>query len=54
MKRRMQKADSSGARYAIIIGDDELARGEASVKELASGEQKAVKLDMLAEALRAQ
>jgi histidyl-tRNA synthetase len=54
MKRRMQKADSSGARFAIIIGDDELARGEASVKELASGEQKAVKLDMLAEALRAQ
>ena len=26
MKRRMQKAGDSGARYAIIIGDDELDR----------------------------
>jgi histidyl-tRNA synthetase len=52
MKRRMQKADSSGARYAIILGDDELARGEAAVKDLQSGEQKSVALDRLAEAVR--
>jgi histidyl-tRNA synthetase len=53
MKRRMQKADASGARYAIILGDDELARGEAAVKDLQSGEQKSVKLAELAGALRA-
>jgi len=52
MKRRMQKADASGARFAIILGDDELARGEAGVKDLASGEQRSVKLDELAEAVR--
>ena len=39
LKKRMQKAGASGARYAIILGDDELARGEAAVKDLASGEQ---------------
>lgn len=54
MKKRMQKAAASGARYAIIIGDDELARGEAAVKHLASGEQKNVTLDGLVEAVRAQ
>jgi histidyl-tRNA synthetase len=54
MKRRMQKADASGARYAIILGDDELARGEAAVKDLSSGEQKSVPLDALAEAVRGQ
>jgi histidyl-tRNA synthetase len=54
MKRRMQKADASGARYAIILGDDELARGEAAVKDLRSGEQKSVALDALAEAVRGQ
>ncbi len=54
MKRRMQKADSSGARYAIILGDDELARGEAAVKDLKSGEQKSVAMDGLAEAVRAR
>src|SRR5688500_4196668 len=53
MKRRMQKADSSGARYAVILGDDELARGEASVKDLHSGEQKSVAMTELAEAVRA-
>ncbi|MGA9583359.1 MAG: histidine--tRNA ligase [Allosphingosinicella sp.] len=53
MKRRMQKADSSGARFAIILGDDELARGEAAVKDLTTGEQKSVPLTDLAEALRA-
>src|SRR5215217_5917971 len=29
MKRRMAKADASGARYAIILGEEEIARGEA-------------------------
>jgi histidyl-tRNA synthetase len=48
MKKRMQKADAVGARFAIILGDDELARGEASVKRLATGEQVAVPLDRLA------
>jgi histidyl-tRNA synthetase len=52
MKRRMQKADASGARYAIILGDDELARGEAAVKDLKSGEQRRVPMTELAEAVR--
>jgi histidyl-tRNA synthetase len=51
MKKRMQKASASGARFAVILGDDELARGEAAVKDLASGEQRHVPLDALAEAL---
>ena len=52
MKRRMQKANASGARYAIIVGDDELARGEAAVKDLQTGEQRSVAIDRLAEAVR--
>jgi histidyl-tRNA synthetase len=52
MKRRLQKADSSGARFAIIVGDHELARGEAAVKNLATGEQESVAFDALAEAVR--
>jgi histidyl-tRNA synthetase len=51
MKKRMSKANASGARYALIIGDDELDSGQAQLKELASGEQKAVSLDLLAEAI---
>jgi histidyl-tRNA synthetase len=52
MKRRMAKADASGARLAIIIGEDELARGEAAVKDLGTGEQRSVALADLVGTLR--
>lgn len=52
MKKRMAKAAATGARFAVIIGDDELARGQAAVKDLGSGEQQDVALDRLVEALR--
>ncbi len=51
-KSQMKKADASGARYAVIIGDDEVAAGEASIKPLReSGEQRRVALGNLAEFL---
>ena len=53
MKKRMSKASESGAAYALIIGDDELDRGEAQLKNLETGEQRAVSLDLLAQALSA-
>jgi histidyl-tRNA synthetase len=34
MKSQFKRADASGARYALIFGDDELARGEVAVKDL--------------------
>jgi histidyl-tRNA synthetase len=51
MKKRLSRASEAGATYALIIGDDELDRGEAQLKTLASGEQRAVSLDLLAEAI---
>lgn len=39
-KSQMKKADASGARYAVIIGDEEAAAGEVSIKPLRdTGEQ---------------
>ena len=52
MKKRLSRANAAGAGYALILGDDELDRGEAQLKDLSSGEQKAVSLDLIAEALR--
>src|SRR6185503_10407877 len=52
MKKRLSRANEAGADYALIIGDDELERGEAQLKTLASGEQRAVSLDLIAEAVR--
>jgi histidyl-tRNA synthetase len=34
MKTQFKRADTSGARFALIFGDDELARGEVTVKAL--------------------
>jgi histidyl-tRNA synthetase len=39
MKRRMERANRIGASAAIILGDDELARGVAAVKNLGDGSQ---------------
>ena len=52
MKKRLSRANASGAAYALILGDDELDRGEAQLKDLATGEQRAVSLDLIAEAIR--
>ena len=53
MKRRLARADAQGARFAVIIGDDELAKGVAAVKSLADGAQQEVAFDALAKALAA-
>ena len=52
MKGQMKDADRSGARYAVIVGDEELAAGEATVKDLTSGDQERVPLDRLEERLK--
>jgi histidyl-tRNA synthetase len=52
MKKRLGRANAAGAKYALIIGDDELDRGEAQLKDLATGEQRSVSLDLIAEAIR--
>ncbi|MBN1283238.1 MAG: histidine--tRNA ligase [Proteobacteria bacterium] len=44
LKSQMRRADRKGARAVVIVGDDEVAKGEVSVKEMATGEQRAVKL----------
>ena len=42
-KAQMKKADASGARYALIVGDDEAAANTVAVKPLReTGEQRAV------------
>ncbi|WP_291296421.1 histidine--tRNA ligase [Elioraea sp.] len=48
LKRRMERANKQGARAAIILGEAELAAGEAQVKDLATGAQEAVPLAALA------
>ncbi len=53
-KSQMKRADASGARFAVIIGDDEAGRGVVSLKPLRQlGEQQLMTVDEAAEFIRA-
>ena len=41
-KGQFKYADKTGARFAVVIGEDELASGKAAVKDMRTGEQKEV------------
>jgi histidyl-tRNA synthetase len=52
LRRRMERANRVGARAAVIIGEDDMAKGVAQVKDLGSGEQEAVPVSEIAARLR--
>lgn len=52
-KSQMKKADRSGARYALILGDNEVSSGTVSLKPLRTEEeQRSIPQDALAEELK--
>lgn len=51
MKKRMKRANTVNAVAAVILGEDELARNEAAVRDLDSGEQTPCPLATLVESL---
>ena len=52
LKTAMKIADKSGARYSLIIGDEEMDSGVVEVKEMSSGTANSVRLDSLVSALK--
>jgi histidyl-tRNA synthetase len=48
MKKRLQRADKAHARAAVILGETEMARGAAVLRDLDKGEQQEVPLAELA------
>ncbi len=53
VRRRMERANRIGARFAVILGDEEVARGVAQLKDLGGGGQAEVALAALPAHLRA-
>ncbi len=51
LRRRLARANKLNARAAVILGEDELAKGAAAVRDLDSGTQDEVALDRLADRL---
>ena len=51
VKGQFKYANRLGARYTVVIGDDEIKAGVVSLKEMATSEQREVKMENLAEEL---
>lgn len=52
LKSALKRADRLGVRWAVIVGDEELAADEVTVRDLEAGEQVRIPLDRLVEQLR--
>jgi len=52
LKRALEVANKMGARFALIVGDDEIASGAYQLKEMATGEQKSLRREQLIAAIR--
>ena len=52
IRSQLKTANRLNAPYAVILGEDELARGEAALKNMSDGTQESAPLDETAERLR--
>lgn len=53
LKKRLTRASKANARFAVILGDNELEAGVVTLKDLDSGDQKEVSFEALAQAVSA-
>lgn len=47
LKGAMKSADKRGARFVVVVGDDDLTSGEVKIKEMSTGESTTIRLDAL-------
>lgn len=52
LKAQMKYADKIGAKYVLVIGDNELAAGSGSLKNMQTGVETTVNLENLAEQIK--
>jgi histidyl-tRNA synthetase len=52
LKSQMRAADSMGAKFVVIIGDDEIAKGEATLRNMATKEQQNVRFEALTDCIK--
>jgi histidyl-tRNA synthetase len=54
LRAQMKQADRLGARFAVVLGEDEARRGVAAIREMATGAQDEAALDALPDVLAAR
>ncbi len=53
LKALLRRADKVGARYALIVGENELARGVVQVRDLKTSTQREIAKDAVASEIAA-
>ncbi len=54
LRAQMKQADRLGARFVVVLGEDEVRRGVAAIREMATGAQEETALDAVPETLAAR
>jgi histidyl-tRNA synthetase len=54
LRAQMKQADRLGARFVVVLGEDEVRRGVAAIREMATGTQEEAALDAVPEILAAR
>lgn len=52
--KQFKEADRKGLRYALVLGPDEVARGEVAIRDMRSGEQRSVTRDTVVAVLESE
>ena len=52
VKAQMKYANKIGAKYTVVLGDDEIERGAAAVKNMETGESEEISLDRVGDYLK--
>jgi histidyl-tRNA synthetase len=52
LPKQFKYADRIGSRFVVVIGPDEAANGQVTIKDLSKGEQRTIEMDRLAEEIR--
>jgi histidyl-tRNA synthetase len=52
LPKQFKYADRIGSRFVVVIGPDEAANGQVTLKDLSKGEQRTIEMDRLAEEIR--
>ena len=52
VKAALKRADKSAARWVLLVGDEELAAGEVTLRDLAAGAQERLSRDAAIEAIK--
>jgi histidyl-tRNA synthetase len=47
LKKRLTRANKAGARFAVLLGSDELAQGQVTLRDMQGGDQEAVDRDAI-------